>query len=75
MAKSPDITHKVQVVEGDTLEGLCERFYNSPSYAEALAQYNDLNKFRHLKGGSTLIFPPLATLQQFMTDSSKKGDA
>lgn len=57
--KSPDITHLISVVEGNTLPQLCEETWNDDSYYIQVAQYNDLNKFRNLKGGQKLIFPPI----------------
>ncbi len=57
--KSPDITHLVEVVEGETLPQLSTKIWNDPSYYIQVAQYNGLNKFRHLKAGEKLIFPPI----------------
>lgn len=57
--KSPDITHLISVVEGNTLPQLCEETWNDDSYYIQVAQYNGLNKFRNLKGGQKLIFPPI----------------
>jgi hypothetical protein len=57
--KSPDITHLISVVEGNTLPQLCEQTWNDDSYYIQVAQYNELNKFRNLKGGQKLIFPPI----------------
>lgn len=57
--KSPDITHLVDVVEGNTLPQLCQKIWSNDSYYVQVAQYNDLNKFRNLKGGQKLIFPPI----------------
>ncbi|MEM0577647.1 hypothetical protein [Flavobacterium polysaccharolyticum] len=57
--KSPDITHLISVVEGNTLLQLCEQTWNDDSYYIQVAQYNELNKFRNLKGGQKLIFPPI----------------
>ena len=57
--QSPDITHLVNVVEGNTLPQLCQKIWNNDSYYVQVAQYNDLNKFRNLKGGQKLIFPPI----------------
>ena len=57
--KSPDITHLISVVDGNTLPQLCEETWNDDSYYIQVAQYNELNKFRNLKGGQKLIFPPI----------------
>jgi len=56
---SPDITHLVTVVEGDTLPQLSFKIWNDDSYYIQVAKYNGLNKFRNLKGGRQLIFPPI----------------
>lgn len=53
--------HLVQV--GDTLPDLCNQIYNSPSYYVQVAKYNGLNKFRNLKSGTQLIFPPIVSLK------------
>ncbi len=57
--ESPDVTHLVNVVEGDTLPGLCQKIWNDNSYFVQVAQYNGLNKFRNLKGVKNLLFPPI----------------
>lgn len=56
---SPDVTHLVQVVQGETLPQLCQRIWNDESYYIKVAKYNGLNKFRHLQGGEQLVFPPI----------------
>jgi hypothetical protein len=56
---SPDMTHLVTVVEGDNLPQLCHRIWNDSSFYVAVAKYNGLNKFRKLKSGKELIFPPI----------------
>jgi len=58
---SPDLTHKVNVVAGDTLPGLSLRIYNKPDYFVQVAQFNKLNKLRHLQPGKPLLFPPLVS--------------
>ncbi len=57
--ESPDVTHLVNVVEGDTLPGLCQKIWNDNSYYIQVAEYNKLNKFRNLKGVENLLFPPI----------------
>lgn len=57
--KSPDITHLVTVIEGMTLPQLCFQVWNDDSYYVQVAKYNDLNKFRNLKGKKSLVFPPI----------------
>lgn len=56
---SPDVSHLVQVVQGNTLPELCEKVWNDPYYYIQVAKFNGLNKFRCLKGGEQLIFPPI----------------
>ena len=56
---SPDLTHTVEVREGDTLPLLCHRIYNDCSYYPEVAKANRLSSFRHLRAGTRLHFPPL----------------
>lgn len=56
---SPDMTHTIHVVAGDTLPGISLRVYNSPDYSVQIAQFNGLDKVRSLKPGMTLTCPPL----------------
>lgn len=57
--ESPDVTHLVNVVEGDTLPGLCQKIWSDNSFFVQVAEYNGLNKFRNLKGVKNLLFPPI----------------
>lgn len=57
--QSPDITHLVEVVEGENLPQLSNKVWDDPFYYIQVAAYNGLNKFRNLKGGQELIFPPI----------------
>lgn len=56
---SPDMTHMVTVVEGEQLPQLCQRIWEDQTQYIAVAKYNGLNKFRNLKAGKELIFPPI----------------
>jgi nucleoid-associated protein YgaU len=56
---SPDLSHSVLVVEGDTLPLLCLRIYGDSRYYPEVAAFNGLREFRRLKTGSRLHFPPL----------------
>ena len=56
---SPDLTHVVEVMAGDSLPLLCQRIYRDASYFPAVARANNLTDFRHLKPGTRLVFPPL----------------
>lgn len=56
---SPDLSHTVQVVEGDTLPLLCLRIYGDARYYPEVAAFNRLDGFRRLTPGTHLHFPPL----------------
>ena len=56
---SPDLTHYVEVVEGINLPQLCYKLWGDNMYYVKVARYNQLNKFRNLKGGLKLLFPPI----------------
>lgn len=56
---SPDMTHYQQIVEGDTLYGLCYSVYEEPAYYLDVARANKLKDFRRLALGSRLILPPV----------------
>ena len=56
---SPDLSHLVEVRDGDTLPLLCSRIYGDPSYFLEVARFNRLDGFRRLTPGSRLHFPPL----------------
>lgn len=57
--ESPDITHLVSVVEGDTLPQISKNILDSPDYYIQVARYNGLNKFRQIAAGSQIVIPPL----------------
>jgi len=59
--QSPDITHLVDVVEGDSLPQISQTIYRSPDYYVQIAQANKLNKFRNLQAGIQLMVPPLTS--------------
>ncbi|HEU4719674.1 MAG TPA: hypothetical protein VFU15_17640 [Bacteroidia bacterium] len=56
---SPDLTHMVTVVQDVNLPQLCTKVWNDYSFYIQVARYNGLNKFRNLKSGTKLIFPPI----------------
>jgi len=56
---SPDLSHRVVTVDGDTLPLLCYRIYRDSSYYPEVAEHNGLSNFRQLKPGTRLVFPPL----------------
>jgi hypothetical protein len=57
--ESPDMTHLVSVVQGMSLPQLCRKVWKNSFYYVQVARYNDLDKFRNLKGVQSLIFPPI----------------
>jgi hypothetical protein len=56
---SPDLTHLVTVVAGDTLPALCHRIYGSSVHYPKVASVNGLVNFRELRPGMRLRFPKL----------------
>jgi hypothetical protein len=56
---SPDLSHQVMVLAGDTLPMLCYRIYNDSAYYPEVARFNGLNSFTALVPGTRLLFPPL----------------
>ncbi|MCX7093768.1 MAG: hypothetical protein NTY50_10020 [Methylobacter sp.] len=60
---SPDLTHLVDVVRGDSLPGLSQRIYNKSDYYVQLAEFNGLDKFRQLQPGTQLTFPPVVAYE------------
>ena len=56
---SPDLSHLVEVRDGDTLPLLCNRIYGDPAYYPEVARHNKLDSFRQLTPGDRLHFPPL----------------
>ncbi|MBL3570527.1 peptidoglycan-binding protein [Rhodovulum sulfidophilum] len=57
--KSPDMTHVLQVREGDTLPLMCQRVYKDVTRYLEIARANDLDDFRDLTPGMLLHFPPI----------------
>lgn len=57
--QSPDVTHIVTVEEGVAIPQLCYNIWQNNQYYVQLARYNDLNKFRDMRGIGQLIFPPI----------------
>jgi phage tail protein X len=57
--RSPDITHRVTTVAGDTLPLLAHRIYGDTRFYIKVAEANGLVDFRNLPSGTTLAFPPL----------------
>ncbi|MCB0401162.1 MAG: LysM peptidoglycan-binding domain-containing protein [Flavobacteriales bacterium] len=57
--KSPDLTHLIEVKQGDTLPLICNRVYGDPSYYIEVAKYNNIVNFRNLVPGTKLYLPPI----------------
>ena len=57
--KSPDLTHRITIVDGDSLPQISQAIYRDPTFYVQLAAFNRLDKFRHLTSGTTLQVPPL----------------
>jgi len=56
---SPDMTHIITIMPGDTLPRLCEKIYGKSEYYLQVARINNLSGFRRLEPGLQLFFPPL----------------
>ncbi len=57
--QSPDLTHLIEVKDGDTLPLICYRIYGDSSYYLEVAAYNDMIDFRDIKPGTKLYLPPI----------------
>jgi len=60
MFSSPDLTHTIEVKDGDLLPLLTYKTYRDQKYYLQVARINRLKNFRKLKPGTQLIFPPLS---------------
>ncbi|SDU58282.1 CIS tube protein [Desulfobacula phenolica] len=56
---SPDLSHAVTFMDGDTLPLLCYRIYKDASYYAKVARANNIINFRRIKPGTRIWFPPL----------------
>ena len=57
--QSPDLTHQRTVMPGDTLPFLCFQIYGDPRHYLRVATFNQLDNFRSLPVGRSILFPPL----------------
>ncbi|MBD78261.1 MAG: hypothetical protein CL840_05010 [Crocinitomicaceae bacterium] len=57
--KSPDLTHLIEVRQGDSLPLICNNVYGDPSYYMEVARYNKIVNFRNLAPGTKLYLPPI----------------
>lgn len=60
MFSSPDLSHFLEVKEGEILPLIVYKTYNDQKYYLQVARINKLKNFRRLKAGTKLILPPLA---------------
>jgi nucleoid-associated protein YgaU len=60
MLSSPDLTHTVEIKEGDLLSLLTFKIYRDQKYYLQVARVNRLKNFRKLQPGSKIHFPPLS---------------
>jgi len=56
---SPDLTHLIEIKEGDRLPIICNEVYGDPSYYIEVAKFNNLVNFRELIPGTKLYLPPI----------------
>lgn len=59
MLSSPDLTHKIEVKEGDLLPLHTHKIYKNQNYYLQVAKANKLKNFRKLESGTVLRFPPI----------------
>jgi len=57
--QSPDLTHLVEVKDGDTLPLICFRIYGDSSYYMEVAKYNNILNFRDIIPGTKIYLPPI----------------
>lgn len=57
--KSPDVTHQHRVQQGDRLDLIVDKIYNSGQYLLQVASANDLTSIRSLPIGKEIILPPI----------------
>lgn len=57
--QSPDVTHVREVPPKERIDYLTFKEYKDSDYYLQIAAFNELNSFRKLRTGSTLIFPPV----------------
>jgi nucleoid-associated protein YgaU len=57
---SPDLSHLVEVKEGDNLPEMCQKIYGNPKMYLEVARINKLTNFRYLKAGTKILFPPIS---------------
>ncbi|HYG74171.1 MAG TPA: LysM domain-containing protein [Planctomycetota bacterium] len=60
-AKKAKRTHVVQT--GDTLSGICRKYYGTPDYFGKLAEANNLRSRDHIRVGQVLVLPDLPVVE------------
>ena len=56
---SPDMSHLIEIKEGDNLPLMCEDIYGDSSFYLQVAAANDIVDFRNLVPGQQILFPRL----------------
>jgi hypothetical protein len=56
---SPDMSHMIEVKQGDNLPLMCQKIYGDAGYYLQVAEANDIVDFRNLIPGQMLLFPRL----------------
>ena len=56
---SPDMSHMIEVKQGDNLPLMCENIYGDPNYYLQVAEANNIIDFRNLIPGQKILFPRL----------------
>lgn len=56
---SPDLTHMRRINQGDRLDLMTYKIYNTPNYLLQVAKANNLSTIRRLRPGTDMFFPPL----------------
>jgi hypothetical protein len=57
--QSPDVSHQIEIKDGDNIINLCEKIYGNSKYYIEIAKINGLKSIRNVKIGDILFFPPL----------------
>ncbi|MAJ51094.1 MAG: hypothetical protein CMB82_05715 [Flammeovirgaceae bacterium] len=56
---SPDMSHIIEVKQGDNLPLMCKNIYGDPNYYLQVAEANNIIDFRNLIPGQKILFPRL----------------
>jgi uncharacterized protein YndB with AHSA1/START domain len=59
--QSPDMSHLINIKDGDRLTLICDKIYSDFGYYTDIAKANNLTNFRNLQPGTRLVFPPLSS--------------